>query len=142
MELDNNGMICVLLLLTIFTQFILRSALWHIHDLGRSRTYRKKNRRKFSLREKTFLIGYVEECKYYRDQAKKLRIACLADFIYSIISILFWILSSFIPLAGFVLRGLVFVKVILFGIPVFIFFFIMTEHGKNGGVTWRWEAPH
>lgn len=142
MELDSDGIICVLFLLPIFTQFILWSAVCHIHDLGKSKTSRKKSRQNFSLIKKVLLVGYVEDCKYYADRANKLRFFYWVGIVYLTFSILCWILSSFIPQVTFVLQGLVSIKVILFDVPVFIFFFLMTKHGKNGGVTWKWEAPH
>lgn len=142
MQADKDSIITIFLVLPIFTQFILRSAVCHIHDLGKSKTFRKKGHRSLSLFQKVLLIGYAEDCKYYTSQAKKLRIAYWVGIFYPIVAVVCWILSSAFPLAVYVLQGLLYVKVVLFDIPVFVFFFLMTKHGKNGGVTWKWEVPH
>lgn len=140
MKLSNDGVICLIFLLPLFTQAILNSAVCHIHDLGKSKTFRKKEKRDFSLLKKILLIGYVENCKYYVTQAKRLRSIYQVGIAYQIICLLCCVFSGLFSLAGTFLYYLVYARVVIFDIPVFLFFFLMTKHGKNGGVTWKWEV--
>lgn len=140
MQLSNDSIICLLFLLPLFTQSILNSAVCHIHDLGKSKTIRKKERRDISLLKRILLIGYVENCKYYIIQAKRLRSIYWIGIANQIICLLCWAFSGLFSLADTILYYLVCARVIAFDIPVFLFFFLMTKHGKNGGVTWKWEV--
>ena len=83
MQADKDSIITIFLVLPIFTQFILRSAVCHIHDLGKSKTFRKKSHRSLSLFQKVLLIGYAEDCKYYTSQAKKIKNCVLGRYILS-----------------------------------------------------------
>ena len=141
MKPDTGGLLCALLLIPFFTQIILGTAVSHIHDLGKSRTFLKKNRRNRPLWKRFLLIGYAQECKYFATQAKGLTIAYWAGFLWPIASLLCWALSEVFPSVLPVLRVLVYGKGILFDVPVFVFFFLMTRHAKTGGVTWKWEVP-
>lgn len=140
MKLSNNGAICLLVLLPVFTQAILHSAVCHICDLGKGKTFRKKEKQGLSLSKRILLAGYVENCRHYAVQARRLRAAYWVGLIYLMVCFLCWALSGFFPLAGTLLYYLVCIKVMALDIPVFVFFFFMTKHGKNGGVTWKWEV--
>lgn len=142
MKPDTGEMLCTLFLLPFFTQIILGTAVSHIHDLGKSRSYLKKNRGNRPLWKRLLLIGYAQECKYYTAQAKRLTIIYWIGFLWPIAAVLCWALSEALPSVLPVLRVLVYGKGILFDIPVFVFFFLMTKHAKTGGVTWKWEVPH
>lgn len=141
MKQDAEGQLCALLMLSFFTQIILGAAVSHIHDLGKSRSYLKKSRGNRPLWKCFLLIGYAQECKYYAAQAKGLTIAYWIGFLWPIVSMLCWALSRVFSPVLPVLRMLVYGKGILFDLPVFVFFFLMTKHAKNGGVTWKWESP-
>lgn len=140
MKLSNDSIICLLFLLPFFTQFILYSAVCHIHDLGKSKTFQKKEKQTISLFKRIFLIGYVERCKYYVAQAKRLRTFYQIGIANQIICFLCWAFSLLFPVADTFLYFLVCARVLTFDIPVFLFFLLMTKHGKNGGVTWKWEV--
>ena len=84
MKPDMGEMLCALLLIPFFTQIILGTAVSHIHELGKSRTFLKKNRRNRPLWKRFLLIGYAQECKYYSAQAKGLTIAYWAGFLWPI----------------------------------------------------------
>lgn len=133
---------CVLLIISFFTQLILGTAVCHIHDLGKSKTFLKKHRKDCPLWKRVLLIGYARECKYYADQAQRLTIAYWIGFVWPVVDVLSLVWYRTFGSALHVLRVLVYGKGILFDIPVFVFFFLMTKHGKNGGVTWKWEVPH
>lgn len=142
LQSDMEVRLCVLLIISFFTQLILGTAVCHIHDLGKSKTFLKKHRRDRPLWKRVLLIGYAQECKYYAPQAYGLTIAYWIGFAWSVVCILCWVLSGVFGPVSCVLRVLVYGKGIFFDIPAFAFFFLMTKHGKNGGVTWKWEVPH
>ena len=142
MKLDTEHLLCMLLVIPFFTQIILGTAVSHIHDLGKSKTLLKKHRKSCPLWKRVLLIGYARECKYYAAQAQRLTIAYWIGFVWPVVCILCWVLSGVFGPASCVLRVLVYGKEIFFDIPAFAFFFLMTKHGKNGGVTWKWEVPH
>ena len=52
MELGSDGTAVVLLLIPVFSISILRSAILHIYELGKSRTALKKSERKIPFRRK------------------------------------------------------------------------------------------
>lgn len=97
MKPDTGELLCALLLIPFFTQIILGTAVSHIHDLGKSRTFLKKNRRNRPLWKRFLLIGYAQECKYFATQAKGLTIAYWAGFLWPIASMLCWALSGVFP---------------------------------------------
>lgn len=97
MKPDTGELLCALLLIPFFTQIILETAVSHIHDLGKSRTFLKKNRRNRPLWKRFLLIGYAQECKYFATQAKGLTIAYWAGFLWPIASMLCWALSEVFP---------------------------------------------
>lgn len=139
MEIGKDGIICSLFLIPIFINIILRSAICHIYELGKSKTFLKKHKQGLPFIKKLFLIGYVENCKYYTAQARRLRDLYWITSIYQIVCILCWLLSFPFSLAETVLRYFILIKGILFDGPIVLSFFFMTKHGKNGGVTWKWE---
>lgn len=142
LKLDTEHLLCMLLVIPFFTQIILGTAVRHIHDLGKSKTLLKKHRKGCPLWKRVLLIGYARECKYYAAQAQRLTIAYWIGFVWPVVDVLSLVWYRTFGSALHVLRVLVYGKGILFDIPAFVFFFLMTKHGKNGGVTWKWEVPH
>jgi len=140
METDHGLALVSLVLIPIFTHIILRSAVNHIYALGRSSTYLKKHRRDIPFVRRILLTGYEENCKYYAVQARRLRKIYWISTGYQLICILCWALSGVLSPAADVLPYLISIKVVLLDIPLLVFFFVMTKHGKNGGVTWKWEV--
>lgn len=140
MELGSDGTAVVLLLIPVFSISILRSAILHIYELGKSRTALKKSERKIPFRRKLLLTRYARDCAHYTRQAEHLTFAYWAYLGWEAVRLLCWALSGIFPAAGGVLSILVLIKAALLDIPIILFFFLMTKHGKNGGVTWKWEA--
>lgn len=141
MEIGRDGIICSLFLTPIFIHTILRSALCHIYELGKSKTFLKKHKHELPFIKRLLFIGYVENCKYYTVQARRVRNLYWVTSTYQIVCILCWLLSVFFSPAKTVLQYFVLIKGIVFDGPIFLFFLFMTKHGKNGGVTWKWETP-
>lgn len=140
MELGSDGTAVVLLLIPVFSIPILRSAILHIYELGKSKTALKKAERKIPFRRKVLLTHYARDCTHYTRQAKRLTFVYWTYLGWEAVCVLCWALSGAFPAVGGVLNILVLIKAVLLDIPVILFFFLMTKHGKNGGVTWKWEA--
>lgn len=139
MEWNTEGILAVLLISLLYNQFIFRSAALHIFEIGKSRTFLKKEKARIPLKQKILLIGYVERCKYYVPTARRLMYAYWLGDGMVLLCLLCWMASRFWGAANLVLPYVMSAKVILFDIPTLVFLFVMTKHGKNGGVVWRWE---
>ena len=140
MELGSDGTAVVLLLIPVFSIPILRSAILHLYELGKSKTALKKSERKIPFRRKVLLTYYARDCSHYTRQAKCLTFVYWAYLGWEAVCILCWAFSGAFPAVGRVLNILVSIKAALLDIPIILFFFLMTKHGKNGGVIWKWEA--
>ena len=140
MELGSDGTAVVLLLIPIFSISILRSAILHIYELGKSKTALKKTGRIIPFYRKILLTHYARDCTHYTRPAKCLIFVYWTYLGWEAVCVLCWALSGAFPSVGGVLNILVLIKAALLDIPIILFFFLMTKHGKNGGVTWKWEA--
>ena len=139
MDIDNGWIICSLLLFPIYTHIIYRSAIHHIYELGKSKTFLKKEKASLPFGKKLSLGAYVENCKHHSSIAKRLVIVYWIQVLFHLLCVLVWATSLFWTLARIMLPYLVLMKSVLFDLPTILFFFLMTTHGKNGGVTWKWE---
>ena len=123
----------------VFTSIFLWSAVYHLFELGKSKTRLKKEKKAISILLKLLLIGYAERCEYHTSIAKKL---CYIYWGYALIifvCIVFWILSMIIPEVEEFFKICVLAKVIVLDIPLNAYGFFMTKHNKtNGGITWVW----
>lgn len=139
MKLGSDILACLLFVPTSFTLAFLLSALSSIHSLGKSKTKRKKELHQVPVWRKVLLLGYVESCKCHVRNAKRL---CILYRFY--LTVLFlclgiWGLKNTSTTLYYVSQCCILVKVIILDVPINAFSCIMTEHGKNGGVTWKWE---
>ena len=139
MDIDNGWIICSLLLFPIYTHIIYRSAIHHIYELGKSKTFLKKEKASLPFGKKLSLGAYVENCKHHSSIAKRLVIVYWIQVLFHLLCVLVWATSLCWTLARIMLPYLVLMKSVLFDLPTILFFFLMTKHGKNGGVTWKWE---
>lgn len=140
MRLGNDTIICLLFLVPIFTVTILRSAVVHIFELGKSKTRNKKITRKIQIGERILLLGYVERCEHYIRQAKNLRYIYWFFLIFQLFAVVCWLLSIALSSCLVILQYVLILRVLILDLPTLVLFFMMTKHGKNGGVTWKWEV--
>lgn len=139
MEWNTEQTLAILLISPLLILSTFRGAVLHIFEIGKSRTFLKKERARIPLRRKILLIGYVERCKYYAPTARRLMYAYWLGYGWNFLGLLCCMASRFWGTANLVLPYIMSSKVFLFDIPTMVFFFIMTKYGKNGGVVWRWE---
>lgn len=140
MKLGNDTIICLLFLVPIFTVTILRSAVVHIFELGKSKTRNKKITKKIQIGERILLLGYVERCEHHIRQAKNLRYTYWFFLIFQLFAVVFWLLSLALSSCLVILQYVLILRVLILDLPTLVLFFMMTKHGKNGGVTWKWEV--
>lgn len=137
--LSGEVLLCLLFCPAVFTSIFLWSAVYHLFELGKSKTRIKKEKNTISIFKKILLIGYAERCEYHTSTARRL---CYIFWGYALIifvCIVFWILSIIIPEAEEFFSICVLVKVLALDIPVNTYSFIMTKHNKSsGGSTWVW----
>ena len=60
--ISNDGYVFLLFLIPVFTITILRSAVLHLFELGKSKSRCKKIVREMTIISRLMLFGYVEEC--------------------------------------------------------------------------------
>lgn len=132
--------ICLLFIIPIFTATILRSAIVHIFELGKSKTHIKKATKEISLFDRMLLFGYVEHCKHYTCQARNLRYIYWLYLLFQLFSVALWLFSFLVSSWLTILQYVLIFRALILDFPIWALFFIMTKHGKNGGVTWKWEV--
>ena len=139
MFISENIVICLLFLFPVFTFTILRSAIIHIFQLGKSKSRIKKTTKDKQLVERLLLLGYVEACDFYLIQATWIRRAYWSFLLFQAFTVVCWFVSFINTNAVIVVQYLLLIRSVALDIPAFILLFVMTKHGKNGGVTWKWD---
>lgn len=137
--MSNDGYVFLLFLIPIFTITILRSGVLHLFELGKSKSRCKKIIREMTIISRLMLFGYVEACDSHATTAKWLRLAYWASFILIAVSAVLFLCSLVLSSMTVILKYIFFIRLILLDFPVLLLFFVMTKHGKNGGVTWTWD---
>ena len=126
----------------LFCHLSLRFAIISIYELGKSKSFLKKEKCQLSFLSKLFLYGFVARCK----QKKKLAyVFYYFNLMYSLIAficIVLWMLS----LLWLNLKPIAIIctitKAFIFEVPYVVYFFINTKNDRRrgrGGVIWRWE---
>ena len=137
--LSRELLLCLLFGPIVFTSIFLWSAVYHLFELGKSKTRIKKEKKTISILNKLLLIGYAERCENHNSIAKRLCYIYWGYALITFVCIVFWILSIIIPEAEEFFSICVLVKVLALDIPVNTYSFIMTKHNKSsGGSTWVW----
>lgn len=137
--LSREVLLCLLFCPVVFTSIFLWSAVYHLFELGKSKTRIKKEKKTISIFKKILLIGYAERCEYHTSTARRLCYIFWGYALITFVCIVFWILSIIIPAAEEFFSICVLVKVLALDIPVNTYSFIMTKHNKSsGGSTWVW----
>ena len=70
--LSRELLLCLLFGPIVFTSIFLWSAVYHLFELGKSKTRIKKEKKTISLLNKLLLIGYAERCENHNSIAKRL----------------------------------------------------------------------
>lgn len=135
---SREVLLCLLFCPAFFTSIFLRGAVYHLFELGKSKTRIKKEKKAMSISKKLSLAGYVEICKYHASTAKRLCYIFWVYYITIFVCIVVWILSAIIPETEEFFSICVLVKVFVLDVPVNAYSFAMTKHNKSGGVTWVW----
>lgn len=125
-----------------YTIFWLRSGVYHIFRLGKSKTRIKKELKQITLLHRISLTGFLLKTEYHTSTARALCIVYWWYIIAAAFSSIVWLLSSFFPGIIRISWLCTLVRIIVFDISINIYAFVMTKHGKNGGVTWRWTTSN
>ena len=137
--LNREVLLCLLFCPVFFTSIFLWSAVYHLFELGKSKTRIKKEKKTTPLIKKLLLIGYAERCEYHTTTAKRLCYIYWGYVMVTFVCVAFGILSIIIPEAERTFSICVLIKVLILDIPVNTYGFIMTKHNKtSGGSTWVW----
>ena len=137
--LSREVLLCLLFCPVVFTSIFLWSAVYHLFELGKSKTRIKKEKKTISILKKLLLIGYAERCEYHTSTARRLCYIFWGYALITFVCIVFWILSIIIPEAEEFFSICVLAKVLVLDIPVNTYSIIMTKHNKtSGGSTWVW----
>ena len=137
--LSREVLLCLLFCPVVFTSIFLWSAVYHLFELGKSKTRIKKEKKTISILKKLLLIGYAERCEYNTSTARRLCYIFWGYALITFVCIVFWILSIIIPEAEEFFSICVLAKVLVLDIPVNTYSIIMTKHNKtSGGSTWVW----
>lgn len=130
------------LLLPIFTVTILHSATDSLFELGKSKTKIKKLKKGLPFYKKVLLLGYVEQTERYIRLANILRWTYWLTLVLQVFAIVCSLLSLVFPTLLPGLEVALVIRACILDVPVLIFLFVMTKHGRRKGELskWRWET--
>ena len=123
---------------SLVSLFHLWNATYSLYSHGKSKTRIKKIGKSIKIWRKLLLLYPLETTTYYRtiNILRKLYYFVVLVFLSCVLLL---ILSKVFPFLGHILFYCVTIKFFVLDLPIGIFAFIMTKHGKNGGVVWKWE---
>lgn len=130
--------LCLFFCLSFFSIIHLRSAVYHLFSLGKSRTRVKKEEKSMDWVSKALLYGYFQKVQQRRILAQRI---CTVYWIYLVLIVIglcILTLSALSSLNMVLFTAVVYIKLIILDIPINLYSFVMTKHNQNGGVTWRW----
>lgn len=139
MFISENIIICLLFLSPFFSFTILRSAIIHIFQLGKSKSRIKKITKGKRMVERLLLLGYVETCDFCLAQATWIRRAYWTSLLFQAFAVVGWLASFVYTNILIAVQYLLLIRSVTLDLPAFILLFVMTTHGKHGGVTWKWD---
>ncbi len=114
----------------------------HIFCLGKSKTGIRKLTSRYSFWQRMKLLHiaeHISECNYHAATLKRLLTLRKVYLLLEASSIVVLFLYAFRLIPEHTGRLLLLAKFFLVELPCCLFFFIMTKHGSNGGVVWRWD---
>lgn len=136
---DVNTLAALLMFPSVVSLFHVWSAAHSLYALGKSKTKLKKLDRTINLWQRLLLIYPLE-----RETSQYGKIIFLRRMYYLMLVVFFLcifmlIFAAIFPSTNNVFSYCIVGKFIIIDIPIWIVAFVMSKHGKNGGVVWRWE---
>ena len=133
----------IIQILIFFPSFLSLFHLWFayysLYSIKKSRTARKKVGREMKFWEKLLLLYPAKQSSSYYKQMLILRRVYYLVLIVFLMSVFILVIISIFALDIKIAFYYVMFKVIILDLPIGVISFVMTKHGKNGGVVWRWE---
>lgn len=136
-----NTEVTVILLFfpSLLSLFYLGSAYHSVYNIRKSKTAIKKLKKSMKLWQKFFLLYPFDPKSPYYKKVIILRKCYYSAWLILLLCTFLLVLAIIFPPLTKALFCCVIFKFIVFDVPIGIFGFIMTKHGKNGGVVWGWE---
>lgn len=137
---QNTAIVLIFLFIpSAVSLFHLWSAAYSLYIQGKSKTRIKKIGKTTNLWYKFLLLYPIEpDSLHYRTINIIRRLYYLVTLVF-LICVLLLAVSTVSSFMLDILPYGVAIKVLAVDIPIGIFSFVMTKHGKNGGVVWKWE---
>lgn len=124
---------------SVLSLFHLWTAYYSLYSIKKSKTARKKIGREIKFWKKLLLLYPIKQSSLYYKKMLILRRLYYLAIIASLLSIFVFIITLIFSIDTQFLFCCVVFKVIILDLPIGVFAFVMTKHGKNGGVVWKWE---
>lgn len=138
---SRSSSIVLLLCPSFITLIFIVTAIFHLFELGKSKTRVKKLAKAIPVFNKLSLKGYVDRCDHHRKLAAQIRRFYLAYLYILIGGLAVFLLSTFVTTLEQIASFIGFVKFLTMDIPFIIFSIFNTKHDKkHGGVMWKWDA--
>ncbi len=135
------GCIIIFLFTSAMSFFSLQDAIISIFYLGKSKTRKKKDIGKYTFLQRICLKHIrqrMNENVRYAKTIKKLLVWRQAYILIEAISV-FIIALYILGILTDTVYCIIILKTIVADVPIIAYMFLMTKHGKHGGVVWRWE---
>ena len=140
---NSPGSLLILIIIPfLLYHFSLRLAIISIYELGKSKSFLKKEKPQISFFGKLSLYGFVARCKRKKKLAYKFYYFNLIYSLIAFLCIILWLLSllwlTLKPIAIICMIA----KSFIFEVPYVVYYFINTKRDRRrgrGGVIWRWE---
>lgn len=137
--LDTKVIALFLFVPSLFSVFHLWSACHSLYSKKRSKTAQRKIGRTMTPWHKFLLLYPLKAGSPNCRKIRRLRKLYYFELFVILLCVIAFLFTVLFDLNNRILFCCVAVKVVLLEIPIETFSFIMTKHGKNGGVVWRWE---
>lgn len=132
-----------LAILLFFPSFFSLSFLWlayhSFYSLKKSKTMLKKMGQNIKFWQKLVLLYPIKTNSPYYRKAKIVRNIYYLLLIVLLLCLAVLVFTAAFSLDSSILRYCVMFKVVALDVPIVIISFIMSKHGKNGGVVWKWD---
>lgn len=139
MNINKAGIVCTYFFLSTISIVFLWTAGYSMSVFGKSKTRIKKINKNIAIYKKLLLLypaeASSEKLQKQRTAQRIYWLYLLVFFLGLIIMIISFCWSQVDKLFIYV----TYAKLFLVDVSVWLYSFIMTKHGRNGGVVWRWE---
>ena len=142
MNISKEAIIYIYLFISVISLVFLWTAGQSIATYGKSKTRIKKINKDIQLYKRLLLLYPIEKAsKKAQKQTIVQRIYWFYLMVFCFCLIILLISYCYPPIDKLVIYG-AYLKLLLIDLPILIYSFIMTKHGKTGGVVWEWEENH